>query len=436
MAGGATATPVVGAPMIWAQDIKNITLRHIGVSYSVVSDIGQQASKDLGFKVVMQNLDTSTAITRFITQPQSVDIPDLEAWQTKVAVPRGILQGIDIKRIKEFDNILPIFTKGEYQGEKVSDQGISAYPVMYIASKDSTKIVPGVHDYMQPIWTLLQLLPFIAIAYAAPQAFHDWSHFAGLTGKAQGFHFALFGAAASVVFSLMGQIGEQVDFLRFMPEKRTDRFDWKWWGAMVWGGPGWIMVGALKMLAGSLLTVIALRHGLSPVRAAEPVDMYRIGFGYVFQSNAIVVSVTVLFVILSQIKINVTNAYAGSIAWSNFFARLTHSHPGRVIWLLFNVAIALLLAELGVYRALGTTLAIYSNLAVAWIGALVADLVVNKPLGLSPHGIEFKRAYLKDTNPVGFGGMTLGGLAALRPCSFSPEPSDQLRRVLPASRVS
>ena len=46
----------------------------------------------------------------------------------------------------------------------------------------------------------------------------------------------------------------------------------------------------------------------------------------------------------SQLKINLTNAYAGSIAWSNFFSRLTHSHPGRVVWLVFNVAIALLLA--------------------------------------------------------------------------------------------
>lgn len=146
--GAAAGSRIIGAPMIWAQEIKNIELRHVGVSYSVVPAIGEQASKDLGFKVVMQNLDTSAAITRFITQPQSVDIPDLESWQTKVAIPRGILQGIEIKRIKEFDNILPIFTKGEYKGDKVSRQGISPYPVMYIESKDSTKIVPGVHDWM------------------------------------------------------------------------------------------------------------------------------------------------------------------------------------------------------------------------------------------------------------------------------------------------
>ena len=57
-------------PTIWAQEIKDIELRHVGVSYSVVKAIGDQASKDLGFKVTMQNLDTSAAINRFITQPE------------------------------------------------------------------------------------------------------------------------------------------------------------------------------------------------------------------------------------------------------------------------------------------------------------------------------------------------------------------------------
>ena len=148
--GGAAvaASQVIGAPTIWAQEIKNITLRHLGVSYSVVQAIGEQASKDLGFKVITQNLDTSAALTRFITQPRSVDIPDLEAWQAKVAVPRGILQGIDTKKIKEFDNILTIFTKGEYKGDEVSRQGISPYPAMYIPKKDATKIVPGVTEWM------------------------------------------------------------------------------------------------------------------------------------------------------------------------------------------------------------------------------------------------------------------------------------------------
>jgi putative spermidine/putrescine transport system substrate-binding protein len=81
--------------------------------------IGDQAAKDLGFKVTMQNLDTSAAINRFISQPNTVDIAHLEGWQAKLAAKRGVIQGIEVKKIKEFDNILSIFTKGEIDGHKI-----------------------------------------------------------------------------------------------------------------------------------------------------------------------------------------------------------------------------------------------------------------------------------------------------------------------------
>ncbi len=64
-----------------------------------------------------------------------------------------------------------------------------------------------------------------------------------------------------------------------------------------------------------------------------------------------------------------------------------------------------MLMELNVFQALGDVLGLYSNIAIAWMMAVVADLVINKPLGLSPKGIEFKRAHLYDINPVGVGAM-------------------------------
>jgi hypothetical protein len=133
--------------------------------------------------------------------------------------------------------------------------------------------------------------------------------------------------------------------------------------------------------------------------------MYHHVFGMVFSSPTLALVVTGLFVIICQIKINVTNAYAGSIAWSNFFSRVTHAHPGRVVWLVFNVLLALLLMEVGIFSAIESVLGVYANFAAGWIGAITADLVINKPLGLSPKGIEFKRAHLYDINPVGVGAL-------------------------------
>jgi signal transduction histidine kinase/CheY-like chemotaxis protein len=270
--------------------------------------------------------------------------------------------------------------------------------------------------WTQPLWLGLHLIPFVFIALADPASFGAWTQFQGSaeTGG-HGFNILLFGTASTVVFSLIAQIGEQVDFLRFVPpHDRKTR--WSWWLATLSAGPGWIVPGALKMLAGSFLAFLAIEHLVPAGKAAEPTQMYLVAFQYVFSSPQIALGFTGAFVIISQIKINVTNAYAGSIAWSNFFSRLTHSHPGRVVWLVFNVTIALMLMELGIFKMLEHILGLYSIVAVAWVGALVADLLINKPLGLSPAGIEFKRAHLFDINPVGVGAMlvaTVAGIAAI-----------------------
>ncbi len=273
--------------------------------------------------------------------------------------------------------------------------------------------ISRVQLWTQPIWVALHLLPFIFIAVSDFRSFEAWTHFSGAAGGdgSMRFNILLFGAASTVVFSLIAQIGEQVDFLRFLPPQDGKRLGW--WSAFLSAGPGWIVLGALKLLAGSFLAFLAIEHLVPPHKAAEPTQMYLVAFQYVFASPQLALAFTGAFVIVSQIKINVTNAYAGSIAWSNFFSRLTHSHPGRVVWLVFNVAIALMLMELGIFRALEHILSLYSIVAVGWVGALVADLVVNKPLRLSPPGIEFKRAYLYDINPVGVGSMLLAAVAGI-----------------------
>jgi len=69
--------------------------------------------------------------------------------------------------------------------------------------------------------------------------------------------------------------------------------------------------------------------------------------------------------------------------------------------------------ELGIYRLLEETLGIFSIIAMAWLCSISVDLFVNKPLGLSPPGIEFKRAHLYDINPVGVGSMLLSAVIAL-----------------------
>jgi signal transduction histidine kinase/purine-cytosine permease-like protein len=264
----------------------------------------------------------------------------------------------------------------------------------------------------QPLWLAMALLPFAMIMMKAPDKITRWTHFAGYDASSSAFDLAAFGAAVGVMCSLAVQIGEQVDYLRFLPEK-TSANKKAWWCAVLLAGPGWIIIGGLKILAGSFLAVLVLSDGGTRGAALEPVHMYLSAYGSVFSSPALVLFAATLFVVMSHVKINVTNAYAGSLAWSNFFSRLTHYHAGRVVWLVFNILISLLLMLLGIFDTLEVVLSIYSNLAMAWMGAILADLCVLKPLGISPAFIEFKRAHLRDFNPVGCGGMALGSFVSV-----------------------
>lgn len=272
--------------------------------------------------------------------------------------------------------------------------------------------ISSFQTWTQPLWVILHIMPFALLALVGYDI-ETWLAFEGAHEGKGTSTLLMFGAASGVVFSLIAQIGEQVDFLRFLPEPKTRKDRRKWWTALVAAGPGWSVLGVLKMLAGSYLVTLAIQNAVPLVDAADPTHMYYTAFDQVFGSPTLVLVLTGTFVVLSQLKINVTNAYAGSIAWSNFFSRLTHSHPGRVVWLVFNVGIAVLLMELGVFEGLEQVLRLYSHVAVAWIGALVADLVVNKPLGLSPKGIEFRRAHLYDVNPVGIGAMAVACAVSL-----------------------
>jgi purine-cytosine permease-like protein len=283
--------------------------------------------------------------------------------------------------------------------------------------------------WTQPIWLLLYFMPFVFILIKDPGAFATFTNFGGKDSPhIAGINILSIGLGAGVALSLIAQIGEQADYLRFMPDKTPENSK-SWWWAVMSAGPGWVVLGALKQLAGAFLAgylfVTAIdglvkQHGLkvgtdlANSQAAQPIQQVVHGLGVLIPSPFIVLIIATFFVVLSQIKINVTNAYSGSLSWSNFFSRIFHWHPGRVVWVFFNVGIALLMMELNMFSVLGYILGFYSNVAIAWVGAVVADLVINKPiLKVSPSYIEFKRAHLYSINPVGFGAMLVGSVISV-----------------------
>ena len=278
-------------------------------------------------------------------------------------------------------------------------------PIVIYGMRALTKL----QAWTQPLWLIIFAAPLIALLVQQPAAYGKFFSYPGPSGDS-GVHLLGVGLAAGVALSLIAQIGEQVDYLRFMPPK-TETNKVAWWTAVLAAGPGWVILGAIKQMAGGLLAVWILDQ-VGKTAAVEPIEQFTHGLGLVLPTWA-VLPVAVFFVVLSQVKINVTNAYSGSLSWSNFFSRVLHAHPGRVVWIFLNVGISLALMEFGVFGFLNAVLGFYSNVAIAWIGAVVADLVINKPMGWSPSYIEFKRAHLRKVNPVGFGSMVIASVFSI-----------------------
>ena len=280
---------------------------------------------------------------------------------------------------------------------------LSTLAILPIAARGMTAI-SRFQKATQAIWLVLGLLPFAAIALTEPGAFAQW-----LSAPDEGVSLLALGGAIGVLCALTLQIGEQVDYLRFLPPRETTTAP-RWWGSLLMAGPGWILIGGLKILMGSFLMTIAVSAGMDARMAVEPIGMFRNAFGYMFGPSVALVIATI-YILIAQLKINVTNAYAGSLAGSNLFVRVSRYHPGRLVWLVVHVTISCALMMLGVFGTLEVALTFYANLAMAWLGAIFVDLALLKPMGFSPARIEFRRAHLPDFHPVGCGAMAVGGLA-------------------------
>lgn len=109
-----------------------------------------------------------------------------------------------------------------------------------------------------------------------------------------------------------------------------------------------------------------------------------------------------LFAILTQLRINVTNLYSGSLSLSNFFEHVFHFTPGRVFWVVVTAAAATAAMLFGALNYIGPMLTFQGVFLFVWVASLVADvLVVKRILKLGPAHIEYRGDYLRKWNPVG-----------------------------------
>jgi purine-cytosine permease-like protein len=264
-----------------------------------------------------------------------------------------------------------------------------------------------------PLWLLLMVAPFGYLVISHPDSVSAFFSYRGESGTS-GFSTSSMFLAAGVCLSLIAQIAEQIDYLRFMPP-RTPANARRWWTAVLLAGPGWVIFGAIKQVVGLFLAVYIIANvadgaGVANQPVHQFLEIYRD-----FLPAPVAMALAVILVVISQVKINVTNAYSGSLAWTNSYTRVTKHYPGRVVFLGVNLAIALVLMEANMFDFLNTILGFYANCGMSWVVVVASDIAINKYLlKISPMQPEFRRGMLYAVNPVGFGSMIISaGLSVL-----------------------
>jgi len=154
--GGAAfaAGTTLGAPMIWAQNIKDVTLRQFGTGVSNLNDVANKVKEDLGFTLEMTALDSDSVTQRAATQPNSFDIADIEYWICKKVWPTGNLQAMDTSKIKNYDKIVGIFRNGKLTPESTIAQGTAPHTVGFTEGPGGKGFVDNESGWMTLIPTI------------------------------------------------------------------------------------------------------------------------------------------------------------------------------------------------------------------------------------------------------------------------------------------
>lgn len=150
----AAAASALPAPMIWAQEIKDITLRQFGTGVSNLNDVATKVKEDLGFTLEMTALDSDSVTQRAATQPDSFDIADIEYWICKKVWPTGNLQAMDTSKIANYDKIVGIFRNGKLTPESTIAQGTAPHTVGFVDGPGGTSFASEETGWMTLIPTI------------------------------------------------------------------------------------------------------------------------------------------------------------------------------------------------------------------------------------------------------------------------------------------
>src|SRR6478609_8074648 len=120
------------------------------------------------------------------------------------------------------------------------------------------KVLSTLQVWTTPLWLILMVAPFVYLVISHPESVNAFFAYQGEQGNGAT-NLGSILLAAGVCLSLIAQIAEQIDYLRFMPP-RTPEKSRSWWTWMILAGPGWVIFGAIKQVIGLFLAVYIIAN--------------------------------------------------------------------------------------------------------------------------------------------------------------------------------
>ena len=145
---------ITGFPTIWAQNIKNVTLRQFGTGVSNINEIAKRAKQDLGITLQMTALDTDSTAQRVVTQPRSFDIADIEYFTLKKVWGSGNMQPMDIRKLKYYDQIVGTFKNGKLTPSSKIAQGTAPHTVSFVENPTDRNFAKGETNWYTMVPTI------------------------------------------------------------------------------------------------------------------------------------------------------------------------------------------------------------------------------------------------------------------------------------------
>lgn len=127
-------------------------IRTVGLGVSVINEIQDQASEDLGFAVNGQALGYGGMFSKMLNQNDQYEVAEGYFNDMDVMIPAKVWQPIDTKRIPQWENVTDLCKTGKLSPESNEGQGDAPFRHLWLDQDGNRVDGPSQYISMLPGW--------------------------------------------------------------------------------------------------------------------------------------------------------------------------------------------------------------------------------------------------------------------------------------------